>query len=183
MSRASSSEASSSSTDSDVQKSPTHESASATATPTVPEVPASDPSLRPPRGRARPQRPALHSRKSSGTIVVPRDHPAVDDPGAVAPPRSYGPGDARAMSPRRSSNETAALSAQTRDALHRHARRAQSELREIAESIELVKQDHAKLEQQNQALQHYIGGLTRSLSKSGGVGGGGSGRKARGKTK
>ena len=182
MSRASSSEASSS-TDSEAHASPTHESSATPhlAAPTAPEVPASDPSPRP-RGRARPQRPSLPQRKSSGTIVVPRNHPALDGPGAAAA-RSYGPEDARGMSPRRSSNETEALSAQTRDALHRHARRAQSELREIAESIELVKQDHAKLEQQNQALQHYIGGLTRSLSKSGGVGGAGSGRKGRGKTK
>jgi hypothetical protein len=36
---------------------------------------------------------------------------------------------------------------------------------EIAESIELVRSDHDKLEKQNLALQDYIGGLTRSLAK------------------
>ena len=43
----------------------------------------------------------------------------------------------------------------------------QLNLLEIAESIELVKADHNKLERQNAALQDYIGGLTRSMSKTG----------------
>ena len=47
----------------------------------------------------------------------------------------------------------------------RHARQVQLSLLEIAESIEMVKQDHDKLEKQNVALQDYIGGLTRTLSK------------------
>ena len=49
--------------------------------------------------------------------------------------------------------------------LSRHARQVQLSLLEIAESIEMVKQDHDKLEKQNAALQEYIGGLTRTLSK------------------
>ena len=48
----------------------------------------------------------------------------------------------------------------------RHARQVQLNLLEIAESIELVKADHDKLEKQNLALQDYIGGLTRSMSRS-----------------
>ena len=47
----------------------------------------------------------------------------------------------------------------------RHARQLQLSLLEIAESIEMVKADHDKLEKQNLALQDYIGGLTRSMSK------------------
>lgn len=48
----------------------------------------------------------------------------------------------------------------------RHARNLQSGLIAIAEKIELVKSDHEKLEKQNAALQDYIGGLTRSMSKT-----------------
>ena len=47
----------------------------------------------------------------------------------------------------------------------------QLSLLEIAESIEMVKQDHDKLEKQNAALQDYIGGLTRSMSKGQGKSG------------
>ena len=50
-------------------------------------------------------------------------------------------------------------------------------LLEIAESIELVKADHDKLEKQNLALQDYIGGLTRSMSKSSQTKGGKSSSK------
>jgi hypothetical protein len=49
--------------------------------------------------------------------------------------------------------------------LPRHARATAASLLEIAESIELVKSDHEKLEKQNLALQDYIGGLTRSMAK------------------
>lgn len=36
----------------------------------------------------------------------------------------------------------------------------------LAEKIELVKSDHERLEKQNVALQDYIGGLTRSMSRT-----------------
>ena len=49
---------------------------------------------------------------------------------------------------------------------YRQVRKLQTGLVEIAESIEMVKQDHDKLERQNLALQDYIGGLTRSMSKN-----------------
>lgn len=48
----------------------------------------------------------------------------------------------------------------------RHARTLQSGLNALAEKIELVKSDHEKLERQNVALQDYIGGLTRSMSRT-----------------
>ena len=48
----------------------------------------------------------------------------------------------------------------------RHARTLQSGLNALAEKIEIVKLDHEKLEKQNLALQDYIGGLTRSMSKT-----------------
>ena len=50
--------------------------------------------------------------------------------------------------------------------VNRHARSLQSGLNALAEKIESVKSDHDKLEKQNIALQDYIGGLTRSMSKT-----------------
>lgn len=47
-----------------------------------------------------------------------------------------------------------------------HARTLQSGLNALAEKIETVKSDHEKLEKQNVALQDYIGGLTRSMSRT-----------------
>jgi len=70
-----------------------------------------------------------------------------------------------AMSPRRTSTETDKLADDARAALKEHAKATAASLLEIAESIELVKSDHEKLEKQNLALQDYIGGLTRSMAK------------------
>jgi short coiled-coil protein len=40
----------------------------------------------------------------------------------------------------------------------------------LSEKIDLVKEDHAKLESENRALQDYIGGLTRTISGHGSLG-------------
>jgi len=77
----------------------------------------------------------------------------------------YAPDDARGMSPRRSAPECGALEDATRAAVRQHARQMQLDLLEIAESIELVRADHDKLEKQNLALQDYIGNLTRSVGR------------------
>ncbi|MCJ1430221.1 hypothetical protein MMC29_008138 [Sticta canariensis] len=110
-------------------------------------------------------RPTLDRRKSSGTIIVPRDHPDVE-----IREEHFPPGDARAMSPRRTSVEVEKLGRDTRLALQKatfsHARTLQSGLNALAEKIEMVKSDHEKLEKQNVALQDYIGGLTRSMSRT-----------------
>jgi hypothetical protein len=50
------------------------------------------------------QRPKLHTRKSSGTIIIPRD-----DPNVEVHDEHYDEGDARTMSPRRSSEEVERL--------------------------------------------------------------------------
>lgn len=80
---------------------------------------------------------------------------------------SFPPGDARGMSPRRSLPECGALEESTRAAVRQYARQMQLDLLEIAESIELVRADHDKLEKQNLALQDYIGNLTRSVGREG----------------
>lgn len=150
-------------------------------------------------------RPRLDARRPSGTNIVPRDHPDVE-----LRTEAYPPNDARAMSPRRSSEEIEKLGEDARRALQlwvvflnvfffhhrkfpppllerlgvrvliplaqrvnffnlfstRHAKTLQSGLNALAEKIEMVKSDHEKLEKQNLALQDYIGGLTRSMSKT-----------------
>lgn len=78
----------------------------------------------------------------------------------------YPPDDARAMSPRRSSAETDQLMNNAKIAIHKHAQNLQSSLNEIADQIEIVRADHQKLERDNQELQNYIGGLTRSISST-----------------
>lgn len=56
-----------------------------------------------PASPSRFSRPKLTSRKSSGTIIIPREADV------TTPLRDYPPDDARAMSPRRSSSETEKL--------------------------------------------------------------------------
>ena len=52
----------------------------------------------------------------------------------------------------------------------------QSSLAALAERIDEVKSDHDKLETENRFLQDYIGGLTRTMSKSD-LGSGGKSKK------
>ncbi|MCJ1401906.1 hypothetical protein MMC11_005123 [Xylographa trunciseda] len=97
---------------------------------------------------------------SPSSMIIPADQPTVDNQD------TFEPDDARAMSPRRSSAECDEMSNAARLSVREHARQAQLGLLEIAESIELVRHDHDRLERQNLALQDYIGGLTRSMSKN-----------------
>ncbi|MCJ1287273.1 hypothetical protein MMC26_006621 [Xylographa opegraphella] len=110
-------------------------------------------------GRSSTPRPAPSTPHSS-SMIVSADQPTVDNE------ETFSPDDARAMSPRRSSAECDEMSDAARSSVREHARQAQLGLLEIAESIELVRHDHDRLERQNLALQDYIGGLTRSMSKN-----------------
>lgn len=111
------------------------------------------------------QRPKLHTRKSSGTIIVPRD-----DPNIEMEEEEYDEGDARAMSPRRSSEELDRMEDNARQALvefvdtaqsfrpssnafYRQAQQLQATLLEIVERVESVKAEHEKLEGGNRFLQ------------------------------
>lgn len=67
---------------------------------------AVDPTLQP--------RPRLGSRKSSGTIIIPRDSPNVE---MKEEEEEYDDGDARTMSPRRSSEEIEKMGQDARQAL------------------------------------------------------------------
>jgi hypothetical protein len=66
--------------------------------------PKADPTLQP--------RPRLGSRKSSGTIIIPRDSPNIE-----LKEEEYDDGDARTMSPRRSSEEIEKMGQDARQAL------------------------------------------------------------------
>lgn len=63
-----------------------------------------------------PTRPRMHTRHSSGPMVVPRD--SID----VGPVEShFGPDDVRAMSPRRTSEDIDKMGKAAREELHRYA--------------------------------------------------------------
>lgn len=102
-----------------------------------------------------PRRPRLPSRKSSGTIIVPRDSAAASEPADTR----IEPGDVRAMSPRRTSEDIEAIGKEARDELKKHAKALQDSLLTILNRIEAVKEEHDKLDSNNKFLQKYIGDL------------------------
>jgi hypothetical protein len=61
------------------------------------------------------KRPKMTSRKSSGTIIVPREHPKVE---LGEDDEEFGEDDARAMSPRRSSQDLEKMSQDARAQLN-----------------------------------------------------------------
>lgn len=115
------------------------------------------------------QRPKLGTRKSSGTIIVPREHPRVE---LKEGDEVFDEDDARAMSPRRSSQDLEKMSQEAREQLNEHAKVLQKSLLEIFNRIEAVKEEHDKLDNNNKFLQKYIGDLM-STSKITSTGSGG----------
>ena len=79
-------------------------SASSNSSISDPDHPKDDPS--------KLARPHLGSRKSSGTIIIPRDSPQVE-----LKEEEYDDGDARTMSPRRCSEEIEKMGQEARQAL------------------------------------------------------------------
>jgi len=111
----------------------------------------------------------MTSRKSSGTIIVPREHPRVE---LKEGDETFDADDARAMSPRRSSQDLEKMSQDARAQLSQHAKVLQQSLLEIFNRIEAVKEEHDKLDNNNKFLQRYIGDLM-STSKITSKGAGG----------
>ncbi|KAG0650776.1 hypothetical protein D0Z07_2357 [Hyphodiscus hymeniophilus] len=101
-------------------------------------------------------RPKMQSRKSSGTIIVPREHPRVE---LQEGDEVFDEDDARAMSPRRSSQDLEKMSQDARAQLNEHAKVLQKSLLDIFNRIEAVKEEHDKLDNNNKFLQKYIGDL------------------------
>ncbi|KAL9620314.1 MAG: hypothetical protein Q9160_005113 [Pyrenula sp. 1 TL-2023] len=106
-------------------------------------------------------RPKMGPRKPSGSIIIPKNNVETE-----LQNEDYPPDDARAMSPRRESADLERLGHEARQALKDQAKTLQSSLAALAERIDEVKSDHDKLESENKFLQDYIGGLTRTMSKS-----------------
>jgi short coiled-coil protein len=98
-------------------------------------------------------RPKMGSRKSSGSMIVSRDHrqSSVDD-------EEIDDGDVRAMSPRRSHDEVDRLGEKARQDLMEQARVLQTSLQAIVDRVEEVKTEHEKLEGGNKFLQSYVPG-------------------------
>ncbi|KIW88351.1 uncharacterized protein Z519_10919 [Cladophialophora bantiana CBS 173.52] len=117
-------------------------------------------SPRPASRRTRMERPRLGDRQRSNTIIVPKGRDVVQ---RERP--EYPPDDARAMSPRRNSEDIERIERGLRETLKEQARNLQSSLAALAEKIDEVKNDHDKLETENRFLQDYIGGLTRTMSR------------------
>lgn len=119
------------------------------------------------------QRPRLGSRKSSGTIIIPRDSPHVE-----LKEEEYDDNDARTMSPRRSSEEIEKMGQEARQALIEQAKALQASLLEIVDRVEVVKSEHEKLEGGNKFLQSYIGELmnTSKITSAGAAKGKGKGK-------
>ena len=109
--------------------------------------------------RSRPHRPSLPNRPESSSIIISKDKEIFQT--SRAP---YDADDARAMSPRRNSQDLKRLSAGARQSLKDQARTLQSSLQALAERIDEVRADHDKLESENKFLQDYIGGLTRTMT-------------------
>jgi hypothetical protein len=131
-------------------------------------------------------RPALGTRKSSSTNIVPRDDPRVE---IQEGEESFDPDDARAMSPRRNSEDLEKMYQDSREELsrlfyllifshclgaastvltvhsankerhNRHAKKLHDSLLKIVNRLARVKEEHDKLENNNEFLQKYIGDL------------------------
>ena len=108
-------------------------------------VASEDDSVRPNSHRL--SRPKLGSRKSSGTMIVPRDASTtvVED--------EIEEGDVRTMSPRRNSAEVDKLGDEARKDLIEQAKVLQTSLQAIVDRVETVKNEHEKLEGGNKFLQ------------------------------
>lgn len=95
-------------------------------------------------------RPKLGSRKSSGTMIIPRDSPRVE---MKVDDEEYGDDDVRNMSPRRSMDAVEKLGEDARQNLMEQAQTLQRSLSAIVDRIEVVKEEHEKLEGGNKFLQ------------------------------
>lgn len=109
---------------------------------------------RPHERQSRSTRPKLSGRRTSGTMIVHRDSPNLELHDEV-----YDEDDARAMSPRRNSQEVEHLGREVRRALHEQAQKLQDDLRVLIDRVEQARCDYDKLEGENRFLQSYIGEL------------------------
>lgn len=96
-------------------------------------------------------RPKLGSRRSSGSMIIPRDVTAV-----VVDDSQFDEDDVRTMSPRRNSAEVDRLGEDARKDLKEQAKVLQLSLQDIVDKMEMVKSEQEKLEAGNKFLQSYV---------------------------
>ncbi|KAL8970459.1 MAG: hypothetical protein Q9183_001518 [Haloplaca sp. 2 TL-2023] len=104
------------------------------------------------------QRPKMTSRKSSDTMIIPRDAPT------VAPKKEFPPDDARAMSPRRSIEETDKIGGDAKSFIVQEQLNKQTALADLRTKVDSIRENADNLDSNNQAIQGAIGEMTRSLS-------------------
>lgn len=104
-------------------------------------------------------RPKLHTRKSSGTIIVPAATTKIE---LDEDEEEYDEGDPRTMSPRRSSEEVDRLEEGLRQNMIEQSKQLQASLLSLVDRVESVKAEHEKLEGGNRFLQSYIGELMQT---------------------
>ncbi|KAI9779060.1 MAG: hypothetical protein M1839_007726 [Geoglossum umbratile] len=122
------------------------------------------------------QRPKLGRRGQSASIIVDRDSSQLELTDEV-----YDEDDARAMSPRRNSQDVQRMGEEARRALEEQAKALHSSLLALVDRVESVKSEHDKLEGENRFLQSYIGELmsTSKITASGANKGKGKGNRAK----
>ncbi|KAL8951853.1 MAG: hypothetical protein Q9222_002201 [Ikaeria aurantiellina] len=121
---------------------------------------------------------APHKLTVAPTEVSRQDFPP-DDARAMSPRRSteetdkmlvsarqdFPPDDGRALGPRRSTEETDKMRVSARQSIEKRAQDMQSGFEAIATQIESVSKNCESLDRQNQALQDTIGDMKKSLSR------------------
>ncbi|KAH8587150.1 hypothetical protein B0O99DRAFT_37370 [Bisporella sp. PMI_857] len=105
-------------------------------------------------------RPKLGTRKSGDTNVVSRDDPHIE---IQEGEEAFDYDDARAMSPRRSSEDLEKMGQDTKDKLSQHAKNLQESFLKISDRLEAVKKEHDKLDSNNKFLRKYIADLSSTL--------------------
>ncbi|KAH7012406.1 hypothetical protein B0J12DRAFT_445265 [Macrophomina phaseolina] len=105
--------------------------------------------------------PKLGRRKSSGTIIIPRDNLQVE---LGDEDEEYDENDARTMSPRRTSEEIEKISQEARQALIQQTKALQASLLSIVDHVESLRRENEKLQRGNRFLQSYVASLQDSDS-------------------
>jgi len=100
------------------------------------------------------ERPKLGLHRRSASIIVDRDRSQLELTDEV-----YDEDDARAMSPRRNSQDVQKMGEEARRVLEEQAKALHSSLLALVDRVESVKSEHDKLEGENKFLQSYIGEL------------------------
>ncbi|KAF8427441.1 hypothetical protein EV426DRAFT_699264 [Tirmania nivea] len=97
--------------------------------------------------------------KNSGIDYTRSKYSEMETRGRKQDYEEYDEEDARAMSPRRSIAELEQIGSEAKALLEEQAKALQSGLLALLERVDKVKEEHEKLEAENQFLQEYIGSL------------------------